>query len=193
MARKIHTEKINPTVKEILVLLASGLFISAAILAPGLPLAIKPFIDLKKENDYKKWKQFNQTRLKQVLKRLKNQKIIEITPSEHGDVIQITEKGKKKNLNFSLEDLRLQKKWDGKWRLIIYDIAKEKKKERDYLREILKRLKCFQLQKSVYITPYCCEDEIEYIRQLLGIGQEVKILKVTSLENEKPYREYFGL
>jgi len=193
MRKKIKDEKINPTVKEVLILLGVGFFITASILAPGLPLAIKPFIDYKKEKDYQKWKQFNQARLKQVLRRLKEQKVVEVISSEQGDIIKITEKGKRKVLNFNLENIQLEKKWDGKWRLIIYDVAKERKKERDFLREILKRLNCFQLQKSVYLTPYQCEDEIEYIRQLFGIGDEVKILKVASLENEKPYREYFGI
>lgn len=193
MVKIADIEKVNPNVKTVLALLASGIFLSATFVAPGLPLALKPFIDLKRESDYKKWKKFNQGRLKQVLKRLKEQKIVEFVPTADGETIKITEKGRIKVLNYRLEEIELEKKWDGRWRLIIYDIAKEKKKERDYMREILKRLKCFQLQKSVYLTPYRCENEIEYIRQLLGIGDEVKMLKVSSFENEKPYRDYFGI
>lgn len=193
MSRNPKQEKINPTVKEILVLLAAGAFIPAMVLFPGLPLIIKPFLDYKKEKDYQKWKQFNQTRLKQSLKRLQKQKVIEVVPSAQGDILKITENGKRKVLQFELENLKLNKKWDGKWRLIIYDIPKNKKKERNYFREILKRLDCFQLQKSVYLTPYPCEDEIEYLRQYFGIGDEVKILKVANLENEQPYRDYFGI
>ena len=191
--KKNKEERINPTVKEILILLASGVFITSAILFPGLPLALKPFIDYKKEKDYKKWLQFNQSRLRQVLKRLKEQKVIEIVTTKRGDSVRITEKGKRKVLNFKLDTLKLEKTWDGKWRLIIYDIAQQKRRERDYLREVLKRLNCLQLQESVYLTPYKCEEEIEYVRQLFGIGDEVQILKVASLENEKPYRDYFGL
>lgn len=186
-------EKISPNVKTVLILLGSGLFLSASFIAPGLPLALKPFLKMKRENDYKKWVQFNQARLKQVLKRLKEQKVVEFIPTKEGLVIRISEKGKRKILSYKLDGLQLEKKWDGKWRLIIYDITKEKKKERDFLRGILKRLNCFQLQKSVYLTPYKCEDEIEYIRQLFGIEDEVKILKVDSLENEQPYRDYFGV
>lgn len=184
------SEIVNPTVKSVLTLLAAGTFLTASIIAPGLPLAIKPFLDYKREKDYQNWKQFNQARLKQVLRRLKEQKIVEVI---NGETIQITEKGKTKILKYNLENLQLNKKWDGKWRLILYDIPKFKKKERDYFRQILKRLKCFQLQKSVYLTPYPCEDEIEYLRQFFEIGDEVKILKVASLEDEKPYRDYFGI
>ena len=73
------------------------------------------------------------------------------------------------------------------------NIAKEKKRQSDILRQLLKRIKCLQLQKSVYITPFNCDDEIEYIRHLYSIGDNVKILKVSSIENEKAYREYFGI
>jgi len=190
---KQNEEKINPKTKDILLLLGVGTFITASIIAPGLPLAIKPFLDLKRENDYRKWKQFNQARLKQVLKRLKEQKVVEVIATTNGPIFKITEKGKKRILRFKLEELTLKQRWDGKWRLIIYDIPKEKKKERDYLRGILKRLKCFQLQKSVYLTPFRCEDEIEYIRQFFGIEDKVQVLKVANIENEQPYKDYFGI
>ena len=187
---KAKKELISPTVKDVLTLLAAGTFLAATIIAPCLPLALKPLLDYKRQKDYQKWHQFNQSRLKQVLKRLKEQKIVEVVGDE---TIKITEKGKIKILKFNLEDMQLNKKWDGKWRLIIYDVPKHKKKERNYLREILKRLECFQLQKSVYLTPHPCENEIEFLRQLLNIGNDVKILKVASIENEKPYRDYFGI
>lgn len=193
MFKKAKGEKINPNAKEILILIAAGLFIPATILFPGLPLALKPFLDYKREKDYQKWTKFNQARFKQVLRRLKEQKVIAIIPGPHGDLLQITEKGKKRILKFKLEELKLSKKWDGKWRLIIYDIAKYKRRERDYFRDVLKRLQCFQLQKSVYLTPHPCEDEIEYLRQLFGIGDEVQILKVANLENEASYKAYFGI
>lgn len=193
MPRNPKQEKINPTVKEVLLFLAAGAFIPAAILFPGLPLVIKPFLDYKKEKDYQKWKQFNQTRLKQSLRRLQSQKIIKVETTPQGEIVKITEKGKQKVLKFNLENLKLNRKWDGKWRLVIYDIPKNKKKERNYFREILKRLDCFRLQKSVYLTPYPCENEIEYLRQYFGIGDEVKILKVANIENEQPYRDYFGI
>lgn len=188
-----NTEKANPKVKDILLLLAAGVFIPAAVIFPGLPLVIKPFLDYKREKDYKEWKKFNQARLKQTLRRLQNQKAIAIIPSAQESLIKITEKGQKKVLKFKLEDMKLQKRWDGKWRLIIYDIPKYKKRESDNLRQILKHLECFRLQKSVYLTPHPCEDEIEYLRQIFDIGDEVKILKVANIENEKPYRDYFGI
>ncbi len=86
-----------------------------------------------------------------------------------------------------------EKKWDGKWRIIIYDIFSKKRWERELFRRTLKRLKFLQLQKSVYLTPFECRNEIEYLRQVCNVDKEVLILTVSSLENEKAYKEYFGL
>ena len=89
--------------------------------------------------------------------------------------------------------MELERKTDGKWRVIIYDVANLKRYQRDLFRQTLERLKLRRLQESVYLTPFVCEDEIEYLRQAFQIGNEVQILKVSKLENEKAYREYFGI
>jgi len=57
----------------------------------------------------------------------------------------------------------------------------------------LKKLNFLRIQKSVYICPYPCFDEIEYVRQLYNLGGEVTVLTVTGLENQQAYKEYFGL
>jgi hypothetical protein len=58
---------------------------------------------------------------------------------------------------------------------------------------MLKSLKFLRLQKSAYITPFICDDEIEYLRQFFNIGNEVIVLKITGIENEQVYKRYFGI
>lgn len=182
-------EKIDPQVKDILILLGAGIFLAAILVMPGLPLVLKPFLDEKRKRDQKEWEKFNLWRLRQVIKRLKEQKVIEIV----GEEVKITDKGKQKLLKFKLEEIELKRKTDGKWRVIIYDIANLRRQQRDLLRSTLKRLRLLQLQESVYLTPFVCEDEIEYLRQIFDISSEVLILKVSGIENEQAYKNYFGL
>lgn len=47
-----------------------------------------------------------------------------------------------------------QKKWDGFWRVIIFDIKEEDRKSRDDLRNYLVKLRFGRLQNSTYISPY---------------------------------------
>ena len=190
--------KIDPKVKDILLLLGAGTFLAASIIFPGLPLAAKPFIDAAKETDrqkrQKEWAKFNLWRLKQVIKRMQNSKLVEIKEENGIPTIKITENGKRKLLKYDIEGMQLdQSSWDGKWRLIVYDVAKSRKAQSNAFRYLLRKLNILKLQKSVYITPFKCENEIEYLRNFFEIGNEVLILKVGSIENEIAYRNYFGI
>lgn len=181
--------KIDPKVKDVLKLLAAGVVLSTVILFPGLA-AIGPLLEeAQKRRERKEWEKFNLWRLRQVIRRLERQKAVEIID----DVVKITEKGTKKLLRFNVENMQLKERTDGKWRLIIYDVADLRKEQRELFRLILKKLKCLQLQESVYLTPFVCDDEIEYLRNIFNISTEVKVIKVYGLENETVYRKYFGL
>lgn len=185
----VKEEKIDPRVKDILKLLGLGTILIAAVIMPGTAVLIKEYNKIKWEKDKKEWNKFNLWRLRQVIKRLQYQKVVEII----NDEVRITDKGRQKQLKFDLEKIELQKKTDGKWRIIIYDISNIKKSQRDLFRDVLKRLKFFRLQESVYLTPFVCDDEIEYLRQTFQIGSEVQVLKVSKLENDQVYRNYFGI
>lgn len=92
----------DPTVRGILLLLGVGTVLAGTILVPTLPMALKPIVDFYKkrqrENDLKQWNRFNQARLKFVLKRLHQQKIVEI--SEEDRVIVLSNFLIREGLNF---------------------------------------------------------------------------------------------
>ena len=190
--------KIDPKTKEVLMLLGVGTFLAASIIFPGLPMAAKPFIDAAKEAErnkrQKEWQKFNLWRLRQVIKRMQHSKLVEIKEEQGIPIIKITHRGKQKLLRYKVDEMTLdESNWDGKWRLIIYDVAKAKRANSEMFRIMLNKLRFLKLQRSVYLTPFKCEDEIEYLRLLFEIGNEVQILKVGSLENEVAYRRYFGI
>lgn len=189
MRKRSENNRIDPSVREILLLLAGGVFLAASFAMPGLPIIAKPFLDAKREQEQKQWEKYNLWRLRQVIKRLETQRVIEVAEGE----VKITEKGKKQVLKFQLEDMELTKKTDGKWRLVLYDISDFKKNQREIFRTMLKKLKFLRIQKSVYLTPFACEREIEYLRQMFNIGKEVVVLKVIGIEHESEYRKYFGI
>jgi hypothetical protein len=185
---------VDPRIKDALRLVALGSIVAASLVMPGAPLLIKPIMDQKrKEDELERWK-FNPWRLRQLLKRLQDQKMIELIQTPSGFTVKVTDKGKRRLLKYNLDDLMLtDKKWDHKWRIIAYDIDESKKAFRRSFQIVLRKLKFLQLQKSVYLTPFPCENEIEYLRQIHNVGREVAILTVSGLENEQAYKEFFGL
>lgn len=188
--------KLSPTTKQILYLAGIGAFILGTLIFPQLPRLLKGrnlnFEDFLVEEE---WEKFDKARLKQKLKILYKQRMVRIYRTGDRFAIQITKRGRRKLLRYKLEDLKIQKpeKWDGKWRIVAYDIPKEKKSAGDMLRRTLKQLEFFELQKSVYLYPYPCTDVVEFVRELYGVGEHVTLLTVGYLEDEIVYKEYFDL
>lgn len=180
----------KPTTKQILILLGIAGVITASIFVAGLPRALTPF--LKKQ--HKKWGHFNKRILKAQLKRLQKTGVIEQN-LENGEVLfKLTNKGRTKLFKYQLESFSLDKNnWDGKWRLVAYDIPIGKKNQAEAFRTLIKRMQFYQLQKSLWLTPYKCDSEIEFLKNLYSLENHVTILTVTGLESESAYKSYFGI
>lgn len=188
-----------PTVKDILLILGVGTFLAASIVIPTLPLAAKPVLNYykkkKREEEFRQWERFNQRRLKHLLRRLYQQKVVQVKEVGGQSIVTLTEKGRKKVLSYKMEEIMINKspKWDGRWRLIIYDVRKEKRVISEIFRNFLKKMQFLKLQRSVYLTPYKCDEQIEFLRQYYGLGEEVLYIVAQRVENEEVYKHYFGL
>lgn len=109
---------------------------------------------------------------------------IEKVEKEGEIYIRITSQGEKMvQRDFPL--LRLQNKpWDGKWRMVIFDIAEKQKIKRDYLRKKLKELGFGMLQESVFITPHdIIKDFLEYVESI-GLQDSVDILEACYISGD---------
>jgi len=90
--------------------------------------------------------------------------------------------------------IKKQKKWDRKWRLLIFDIADKQKIKREALRGKLKELGFFQLQKSVWVCPYESKKQIILLRDFFDLASaDMKIIIATEIENDGELKEFFGL
>lgn len=187
-----------PKTKDILYLLGIGTLITASIFMPGISLAAGAIMRFKRKNDWensqKEWTKFNPYILRRNLKRLHQQKIVEVIEEDGREIIKLTNKGRTKYLKFRLEQLSLNGgSWDGKWRVVMYDISKFKRNQQENFRRVLKYINFLQLQKSIYLTPYPCEEQIAYLREYFNVGSEVLFMRVDKIENEEIYKQYFKL
>ena len=103
--------------------------------------------------------------------------------------------GHKKALSFKIDEIKIKKpeKWDGKWRIVVFDIPEKKKAAREALRKKLKDLGFVELQKSIFINPYECEDEIDFIVEFFQTRPNVRYLRVEYFTNEEQLKIKFGL
>ena len=136
----------------------------------------------------------NDDNLSKILYKLKQRKFIKI--AEKGDSIEIllTDKGRRYELKYKWNNIQIEPplKWDQKWRFIMFDIPQADSNKRKIFREKLKSMGFIQFQKSIWIYPYSCEKEIDFISEYLNIGKHITMLTV-KIDEDKPLREKFKL
>ena len=112
-----------------------------------------------------------------------------------GNKLRTTEKGKRKLQQLELLDYKIQKpkRWDKRWRVLIFDIPEKRKSLRDKVRRTLAAVGFVRLQDSVWIYPYDCEDLIALLKADFKIGKDMLYMIVDTLEYDDPIRAKFDL
>ena len=178
----------NATRQKILLLLSSGVVL-------GLSRSPKNYFKIL-ENLPLAWKEINKNRLYRIVREFYNEKLVDYKEDKENFVkIVLTKEGQKKALKFKIDEMEIKKspKWDKEWRVVIFDIPERFKKAREALREKLKDLGFIKLQESVFVFPYECEDEIDFIVEVFLIRPFVRFMRVKSFTNEEQIRLKFGL
>lgn len=109
--------------------------------------------------------------------------------------LYLTSSGAAALRRLELADYKLQKpkRWDGKWRVLIFDIPEKRRGLRDKVRRTLTTVGFVRLQDSVWLYPYDCEDLIVLLKADFKIGKDLLYLIVDSLENDIAFRKLFGI
>jgi CRISPR/Cas system-associated endoribonuclease Cas2 len=109
--------------------------------------------------------------------------------------VHLTEKGRLElnRLESNEYKVTIPKKWDGRWRVIIFDIKEERKNLRAKIRRTLVCMGFKRLQDSVWLFPYDCEDLITLLKADFKIGKDLLYMIVEKIENDKSLREWYGL
>jgi len=115
--------------------------------------------------------------------------------TEKGKCVQLTNEGKRKfgELLSRSPDSRKHKRWDGRWRVVIYDIHENRKVLRSRLQRTIQAFGFSKLQQSVWVYPYDCEELIILLKAEFKIGKDVLYMVVEKIENDTMLKEYFGL
>jgi CRISPR-associated endonuclease Cas2 len=110
-------------------------------------------------------------------------------------MLRITEEGKRFLIKETLFEnyKKRKKKWDRKWRVLIFDIPEKRKIDREHIRHTLISIGFMRLQRSVWVYPYDCEELITLIKADIKIGKDVLYMIVDAIEYDKPIKKYFGL
>ncbi len=143
----------------------------------------------------KDWQKINRAVLYRTIREFRYNRLIDYKENNDGVVTVILSKlGEKHALKYQLDEMKvaIPPKWDHAWRIVIFDIPEKKKRAREALRKKLKELGFTELQKSVFIFPYECENEIDFICEVFEIRNHVRYIKVAYINNEAELKLKFG-
>lgn len=166
--------------------LAVGGLIVACVALPGLGQILTFF---KTDNAH------DRHRLRQSIKGLEKQKLVRRYKHKGKEVIEITEKGKLRVLKYEIEHLTIKrlKKWDGIWRVAIFDIEEKKKLARREISIRLKAMGMICIQRSTFISPFLCKDEIDFLGEYFNVRDDIIFMEVHYLDGEKKLKRHFKL
>ena len=189
---KLMKERYGKIAKTILVAVGIAGVIVVVAAAPGVLLAAKPFL----QHHPQFAKKTERRKAAPAFGRLQKNRLLKIKKVGGKFTIELTKEGKQKFKQIQLENLRIAKppKWDGKWRIVIFDIPDNTMRSaREILRARLKGWEFYPLQKSVWICPWPCEDEIRLVAELYGVVPYVHIIVAEKITEDFEARKHFGL
>ena len=185
-------ERYGEIAKQILVTVGIAGVVVLAAAAPGV-LYIAKLFDQNQQRFPKKYKA---QKAAQAIRRLQKNRLVLVKEKKGKFVVELTKEGKRKFNEIQFEKLQITKppRWDKKWRIVIFDIPdKSFKRARDVLRSKLKEWNFYPLQKSVWVCPWPCENEIQLVAELYGIAPYVNIVVAEKILEDHSVREHFDV
>lgn len=122
---------------------------------------------------YYGWRELPKSNLSKALSRLKGNGVIEEVNVDGNLIFKLTDEGR-----MLVPD---DKKWDGQWRIVMFDIPEGKRLVRSLFRRNLKKWGFKQLQKSVWVTKRNCYERLSSYIVELGIEPWVIVFETSRI------------
>ncbi len=191
--KKMRTEtrgKYLPIRNLILRTLAVGGLMSIALIAPRT-LTLLEKLDRGATNRKNLYR-----RITQAISRLEHGGLVRTLGERGYRRLLLTEKGRAVIGAVYASEYRIPEPvfWDGKWRIVMFDIREKRRRARSQLRTLLAGVGFLRLQDSVWIYPYPCDEFIGLVRAHLKSGTgEMLSFVAEALESDRRLREHFHL
>ena len=169
----------SPIKQKVLLLLMTGALL-------GLTRSPKQYFKIIR-TAVKDWDFIDRQYLYRLIREFREERLIDYEEKANGEIqIVITEQGKLTLFHYDIDRMEIKKtsQWDGKWRIVFFDIPEKHRRARDALREKLKEIGFRELQQSVFIQPYSCTEEINFLIEFFEIRNWVQLAEVDQITNE---------
>lgn len=158
--------------------------------------ATSPYFGVNLMRGIEKWRRYKGKRIGDIFSRLRKQGHLQIKEENHQIYISLTEKGKRMAGWLQIDALKIKrpKIWDKKWRIVVFDIAQLKKLHREAFRGKLKELGFVSFQKSIWVHPFDCRDEITLLKDFFALDdKELRLIIAENIGYEEQLRKIFKI
>ena len=187
--RPVKKVKIVYYSKEIL----NYLFLSGAIMVA----VSSPYFSLHlMRKGFSQYRKSEKRKAESAFAYLKRKGLIELRRKGYDVEIMLTKEGRKRAGKYRIDDIFIPrpKKWDKKWRVVIFDIPTSSNFVRNVFRKKLKEFGFQQIQMSVWVYPFPCKEEIDLLREFLGADKkQICLMEVAKMDNDRIFRTKFGI
>ncbi|MBM3272026.1 hypothetical protein FJY94_01940 [Candidatus Kaiserbacteria bacterium] len=134
-------------------------------------------------------------RISEAVSRLRRKGLVEWKESPEGWRLRLTEKGKDYAAKLRWGQMRIPqpRRWDGRWRFVMFDVPERQRTLRRRIRQIITSLGFYKFQDSVWVYPYDCEEIVALLKLELGTGKRLLYVVADAVEYDKPLRQHFKL
>ena len=144
----------------------------------------------------REWAKIDRRQLYRIISEFKHERLISYQELSDGTIeVILTEAGHRRALRYNIDQLTIGKPraWDKKWRVVMFDVPEKRRRGRDALRLKLKELGFFEWQKSVFVYPYPCRDQIDFVVEFFELRTNVRFAELINPTNEAELKLQFGL
>lgn len=172
--------------RDVLRVAAAGFMAGTAVLAPNMVQVIDLFDPKGVAERRRIWR---------AIKYLEERNSIEIRPERGVDYIYLTKQGKVQLDEESIWDLAIEKpwRWDRKWRLVMFDLPARFERVRRPFREKLSDFGLVTYQKSIFIYPYECQEEILALAEFYGVREFIRYIVAEEISDMREFVKKFDL
>lgn len=179
-------------IDDLLRFIVGGGAIATILFAPGMAKAL----DAPLRTYFSKLdKRRQQAEFKRLLYYMKQQGLIAMTSEDYEHGLLVTKKGTLRLRQAEFENLQIpaQIAWDKQWRIVFFDIPEHLRAGRRQLISKLKLLGFIQLQRSVWVHPFPCRNEIELIASTYNVQRYVSYIEASSIDNQIALENRFNI
>ncbi len=179
-------KRLGSTQKKILIILLG---------ATSMAFTYSPFRQYKIMGEIvRELKKVKKENLKRSLNSLCDAGLVIKKVDKNGEIIfSLTKKGLNSIQKECIDEIVIKKskKWDGKWRVVVFDIPENLRSARDSIRNYLNKIGFIKLQNSVFVYPLDCFDILSKIVEVYNVQDFIHFIVADSIDKEDKFKDYF--